>query len=203
MPKAGQRSLTPDDWARAALAAIARGGLDAVSVERIASELGATKGSFYWHFKNRDALLDAALERWERRTTETVIEQLDQLPSPADRMRSLMKMALGQEPNARAELALLGSPDHPAARRAIRQAAHRRIGYIAEQFEQLGWSPEESLGRAVVSYYLFLGHLQMSHVLPDLIGDEARGHQLELVLDGLVAEAVPKRQRRSRRASTR
>ena len=49
--------LTPGDWARAALAAIARGGIAAVAVESIAADLGATKGSFYWHFKNRDALI--------------------------------------------------------------------------------------------------------------------------------------------------
>jgi len=39
--------LTPGDWARAALAAIARGGIAAVAVESIAADLGATKGSFY------------------------------------------------------------------------------------------------------------------------------------------------------------
>jgi AcrR family transcriptional regulator len=47
MCEPGRRPLSPDDWARAALAAIARGGVGAVAVETVAAELGATKGSFY------------------------------------------------------------------------------------------------------------------------------------------------------------
>jgi len=47
--RAGSRPLSPDDWARTALAAIARGGIGAVAVETVAAALGATKGSFYWH----------------------------------------------------------------------------------------------------------------------------------------------------------
>ena len=39
MRKAGKRPLTPDDWARAALAAIARGGVDAVAVETVAGAM--------------------------------------------------------------------------------------------------------------------------------------------------------------------
>ena len=47
----------------AAFRALARGGVDSIAVEPIAAELGATKGSFYWHFKNRDSLV-AALDEW-------------------------------------------------------------------------------------------------------------------------------------------
>ena len=43
--------------ARAAFRALARGGVEAIAVEPIAAELGTTKGSFYWHFKNRDSLV--------------------------------------------------------------------------------------------------------------------------------------------------
>src|SRR5437660_5551983 len=89
MRKAGQRPLTPDDWAEAALAAIARGGVDAVAVETVAAELGATKGSFYWHFKNRDALIQAALDLWEQRGTEAVIEEFEREPDPATRLKKI------------------------------------------------------------------------------------------------------------------
>ncbi|HXD53500.1 MAG TPA: helix-turn-helix domain-containing protein, partial [Solirubrobacteraceae bacterium] len=57
--------LTPEDWERAALAAIRDGGPEAVAVEPLARRLGVTKGSFYWHFANRDGLLGAAIARWE------------------------------------------------------------------------------------------------------------------------------------------
>ena len=93
MRKPRERRLSPDDWARAALGAIARGGVGAVAVETVAAELGATKGSFYWHFKNRDALIQAALDRWEHVGTEAVIGELEREPDPVRRLRKVLAAA--------------------------------------------------------------------------------------------------------------
>ena len=60
-----------EQWAEAALGAIATGGIKAVAVEPLAARLGVTKGSFYWHFADRRALIDAALERWEAQTARS------------------------------------------------------------------------------------------------------------------------------------
>src|SRR3954463_9386070 len=91
-----RRRLTPQDWATAALDAIAEGGLSAVAVEPLAARLGTTKGSFYWHFANREALLEAALTRWEERTTTEVITEIDQATDdPADRLRLLIVRVIG------------------------------------------------------------------------------------------------------------
>ena len=54
---------------RAALLAIAEGGTAAVAVETLAARLGATKGSFYWHFRNREHLLERILDHWMDRAT--------------------------------------------------------------------------------------------------------------------------------------
>jgi AcrR family transcriptional regulator len=64
--------LSAEDWAVAALDVIAETGLASVAVEPLAKRLGVTKGSFYWHFPSREALLIAALERWEKTEQETV-----------------------------------------------------------------------------------------------------------------------------------
>jgi len=189
--KPSQRPLTPDDWARAALAAIARGGVAAVAVETVAAELGATKGSFYWHFKNRDALIQAALDRWEQRKTESVIEELEQESDPAKRLRKLLEAAFELGPTDRAEIALLANPEHPAAVRAVRRVADRRIVYIAEQLEKLGWDSDDALDRAVVLYYVYVGYMQMAHVAPHVISDDGRRRHLELLFDALVAGEVP------------
>jgi AcrR family transcriptional regulator len=189
--KPDQRPLSPDDWERAALGAIARGGVAAVAVETIAAELGATKGSFYWHFKNRDALIQAALDRWEQGRTEAVIEGLEQEPDPAKRLRKLFEAAFELGPADRAEIALLARPDHPAALRAVRRAAERRITYISHQLEALGWDPGDALDRAVLLYYIYVGYLQTAHVAPHLISGDARRRQVELVFDALAAGDRP------------
>src|SRR5260370_42408995 len=118
MRKPRERRLSPDDWARAALGAIARGGVGAVAVETVAAELGATKGSFYWHFKNRDALIQAALDRWEQRSTEAVIEELEREPDPAKRLQKILKTGFEVAPADPPEIALLANPDERRARRA-------------------------------------------------------------------------------------
>ena len=60
-------------WLDAALKALASGGIDRVRVESLAKNLGVTKGSFYWHFKDREQFLDELLNFWAEQSTETVI----------------------------------------------------------------------------------------------------------------------------------
>jgi AcrR family transcriptional regulator len=188
MRKPGQRPLTPDDWARAALKAIARGGIDAVAVETVASELGATKGSFYWHFKDRDALIQAALDKWEQRRTEAVIEDFEREPDPAARLKKILGAGFEFGPADRAEIVLLANPEHPAAVRAVRRVAERRITYIAEQLEKLGWDASEALDRAVVLYDVYVGYMQMAHVTPNLVTEAARRRQLDLVFNAFASD---------------
>jgi AcrR family transcriptional regulator len=57
--------LTRDGWMQAARLALLESGPDAVRVEPLAATLGVTKGSFYWHFTDRQALLDALVSEWE------------------------------------------------------------------------------------------------------------------------------------------
>ncbi len=57
--------LDPERWVEAAIDVLAREGVTGLRVEVLAKRCGVTKGSFYWHFKDRRALLDAVLERWK------------------------------------------------------------------------------------------------------------------------------------------
>jgi AcrR family transcriptional regulator len=190
MRKPGKPSLTPDDWAKAAFAAVARGGIDAVAVEPIAVELGTTKGSFYWHFKNRDALIEAALDEWEQRLTDDVIKDLERESDPAQRLKKLLASAFAMRPMERAaEIALLANPDHPTVRRRVRHVAQRRIAYMAQQLEALGREPIDALDRAALLSYIYVGYLQTTHVAPNVISEEAlrRRRLVELVFESIVA----------------
>ena len=108
--------LSAEDWAQAALDLIAEQGVAAVAVEPLARRLGVTKGSFYWHFPSRDALLQAALERWESVEQEAVFGTLEAIPDPRERLRDavpagrargqvardLQRAAQGARPSGRA-----------------------------------------------------------------------------------------------------
>ncbi|MEV4493376.1 TetR/AcrR family transcriptional regulator [Micromonospora coxensis] len=161
--------LTADDWTSAALDAMAGGGLAAVAVEPLAARLGATKGSFYWHFANRDALIEAAVLRWEREHTEAVIGHVEAHPDPLARLRLLLGLVLEstvlQEDNS-VELAMLATADHPHVAPVLARVTERRVAYTAKLFAELGWPADEARHRALLAVTAYLGHAQMAHVAP-------------------------------------
>lgn len=74
LPGASSR-LTRDDWIDAAWTALSEGSIDTVKVDRLAKRLKVTRGSFYWHFKKREELIDAVVDRWLQRLGRTLAVQ--------------------------------------------------------------------------------------------------------------------------------
>lgn len=169
--KASRTSLTAEDWSAAALAALERNGLAAVAVEPIAKTLGATKGSFYWHFTGRDDLIAAALELWERRDTEGVIVAVDRAAEGADRLRLLLRIvfrAVAETPGAGAiELALQPHASHPMVAPVLARVTERRMHTLESLFAEQGLSPVQARDRALLAYTAYLGHAQLAHATPD------------------------------------
>jgi AcrR family transcriptional regulator len=66
------KALRKHDWLQAARLALLKGGVADVRVERLARDLHVTKGSFYWHFKDREELLELLLWEWENELREIV-----------------------------------------------------------------------------------------------------------------------------------
>lgn len=163
------RRLSADDWAQAALDALAAGGLAAVAVEPIAKRLGTTKGSFYWHFKDRAALIDAALARWEQRSTDDVIAEIGVETDPAERLHRLFAHVIDYAATGRIELALLASADQAAVAATLRRVADRRIEYIAELLRELGLTAGQARTRAVVAVSIYHGFNQLARVSPDAL----------------------------------
>ncbi|MEO3768373.1 TetR/AcrR family transcriptional regulator [Streptomyces sp. B8F3] len=183
----GKRRLSARDWADAALAAIGERGLAGVAVEPLAARLGTTKGSFYWHFANRGALVKAALARWEELSTEAVIAETEQEPDPQLRLRRLLGYAVGSAPGDPLELSLLTAVDQPQVAAALRRVTERRIGYVAEVFAELGFAPAQARLRATAAYTTYLGHIQLNRAVPGLLPSGAdRDPYLNAVLDTLL-----------------
>jgi AcrR family transcriptional regulator len=78
-----EKKLNRDDWLMAALNTLLNEGIANVKILQLAKELGASRGSFYWHFQNREELLLSMLNFWEKETTDTLIKATNELPGPA------------------------------------------------------------------------------------------------------------------------
>ncbi|MCX4667786.1 TetR/AcrR family transcriptional regulator [Streptomyces sp. NBC_01381] len=166
---AAKPRLTADDWADAALTAIGEGGIAAVAVEPLAVRLGTTKGSFYWHFANRDALIEAALNRWAEINTEGTIQEVEAEPDPRQRVRLLFAEAIASATSDPLEVALLATASHPQVADVMRRVTERRVAYVAELFAALGFPEAEARRRGLLAYTVYLGHAQLGHAVPSAL----------------------------------
>jgi AcrR family transcriptional regulator len=185
-----RRQLTRDHWAAAAAKALAEGGVAAVAVEPIAARLGATKGSFYWHFANRDALLRAALEHWEHQTTAVVMEEINAHgDDPLTRLRLLITRVTTAVPEDRIALALLADADHPIVAPVLRRVTQQRVRYTAGLLVELGLSPDRAAQRALLANSAYFGHAYLSYAAPEILprSRTARSAYLDDVIAMLIA----------------
>ncbi|HEV2781972.1 MAG TPA: TetR/AcrR family transcriptional regulator [Actinophytocola sp.] len=162
--------LSKNDWTAAALAALAEGGVPAVAIEPLAARVGATKGSAYWHFPNREALLEATLRRWETEHAGALAELVEaDRPPPVERLRRLLGAVLDAARPDHVELALLASADEPLVAAALRRVTERRLSYLARLFGQLGFTPAQARRRAVLAHSLYLGQAQLVRGAPEVL----------------------------------
>jgi AcrR family transcriptional regulator len=149
-------------WLLAGLDALRKGGVGAVRVERLATEVGVTKGSFYWHFRDRGALLDALLEFWSREMTDAEFERIQTLRGGlAARLLALaedvLEKGMGRyDPAIRA----WGRHDRKVAA-AVAQVDRRRVRALAGFFEEGSFNAAEARIRARLFYTFLLGEPQV------------------------------------------
>lgn len=179
--------LTREDWIKAALREMGQHGVGGVSVEPLAKSLGATKGSFYWHFRDREELVTEALAHWEQVGTEAVIATLTPLGDPRSRLRQLLEALYIPDPRAtegddtdgsaglRADAAaksldlsisLSGGAGHPAVAELLARVTARRVAYVAEQIEACGVKGDEARRRALLAYTSYLGYSSLGRTSP-------------------------------------
>ncbi|KGM55224.1 TetR family transcriptional regulator [Lysobacter daejeonensis GH1-9] len=180
--------LSADDWAQAALDMIAEQGVAAVAVEPLARRLGVTKGSFYWHFPSRDALLVAALERWEKLELETVWGQLEAVPDPRQRLRALFEMVAHEFKSHVIYSELLKALDHPAVQPVIGRVSERRMDYLTASFRQAGLGRTDAQHRARLAYSAYVGFLQLNLQLHQT---RMQHDEFEAYVEHMMATLIP------------
>ncbi len=182
------KRLSADDWTREALEQIAEAGVASVAVEPLARRLGVTKGSFYWHFPSRGALLAAALARWEA-AEQTAYSGLESIANAGERLRALFRLTGQHNKTHMIYNELLKAGDHPAVQPVLARILERRVGFLFASFRQAGLSQKDALYRARMAYALYIGFLQLE--LPKL----ERRQPIEGIdgyLEHMMATLIPK-----------
>jgi AcrR family transcriptional regulator len=152
-----RNSLTPERWIEAATEVLADQGIDNLRVDSLARSLKVTRGSFYWHFRDRDDLLRAVLQAWRTQATEQLTRRLESArDDPRDQISDLISLPFRGRAAARAariELAIRAwARRDDRARAFVDEADAARIGYIAQVFSSLGFSITEARARAFLLY---------------------------------------------------
>lgn len=187
-PKKERSTLSATDWERKALEMIAEQGVGALAVEPLARRMGITKGSFYWHFPNREALLEQALKRWEDHDSRNLNTALSAIAEPRDRLISFFRRVGQERLTHDVYSALCAASHHNQVEPVLERVAQRRMQHIASAFEELGFEPERASHRARLIYSVYLGFLQLQRQrqTPSLSSQE-----FEAYIDHVIATLVP------------
>ncbi|MBN8888362.1 MAG: TetR/AcrR family transcriptional regulator [Rudaea sp.] len=158
--KVERSRLSAADWEAGALDLIAEQGVPALAVEPLARRLNVTKGSFYWHFATREALLKAALQNWEAHDG-VAFDEVAAIADPRERLRELFRRT-GREARTHVVYsALLRALDHPIVQPVMERVSQRRLDFLREAYRQVGMSHANALHRAHLTYTAYVGFLQL------------------------------------------
>lgn len=163
----GRTRIDATGWVDAGLEILRTESIEHVKVERLAARLGISKGSFYWHFKNKADLHAAILQRWKENSLIEVVEAL-QKPSVSapERLKRLLELSFWSADIPRAadlDLAIRGwARRFGPARLAVARFDAMRIEFIQRIFLKMDFSPKDAEARAHLAYPFirYLNHSQ-------------------------------------------
>ena len=159
-----------DEWVNAAAAALEAGGVEAVRVEALARELGVTKGSFYWHFADRGALMEALLTRWTA-SADAALTAAATAATPAQRVTTLLRsMTRAKEGMTDLEVFAWARRDRTVAER-VSVIERARVVFLKEQLAALGVPLMEAHRRAEAAYLASHGWIERAARTPWMKSD--------------------------------
>lgn len=146
--------LSIADWVNEAIEILVTRSVEHVRVEQIAVNLGATKGSFYWHFKNREALLDAVIDAWKQRATTSVEAWVQSGNAGAkEQLQRLLDFRPTDTRWNDLELAMRAwSRRSQRVRMAAQEVDRHRLKYLNNLFGELGFEGEDARARVIIFY---------------------------------------------------
>lgn len=149
------------DWVKAARDAFIRGGEARVKVDPLATEMGVTTGSFYWHFKNRQELLSEVLADWETTNSAALVNAVRANEgNPDKQLDALADAWIGETSfNPAYDSAIRDwARTAPKVDKVVRRVDEQRIALIQVIFKGFGYDGVEALVRARITYFHQVGY---------------------------------------------
>jgi AcrR family transcriptional regulator len=143
MAKARRSSarLGKEEWLYRALEILARTGGSRLRIDTLVEALGVTKGSFYWHFKNRADFVQCVVDYWDRRFTRVVPETIGEDPAPAsERLMHLMELVHDQGLTRFDVVVRAWATYDPQVATKVRDVDRFRMRYVRSLFEEMGFA---------------------------------------------------------------
>lgn len=172
-PNTRTASLKAGDWIKAALTMLTNRGIQAVQITALSRHLGVTRGSFYWHFDSREALLDALLDQWRARNAGVMVEALGGADTLDDGILALFSVWTDHTRfESRLDQAIRDWARHSQALQdTLKAEDDARVAAIAGFFRRHDYAPTEAFIRARVIYFTQLSYyaLGVSEPMADRI----------------------------------
>ena len=151
-------------WMAAARQALITSGVDAVKIQPLANQLQIARTSFYWFFKDRNALLNALLEEWDTKNTGAFVDACGAYAETiAEAILNLIVVFHDEtlfEPQL--DFAIRGwAHQSTLAAARVHDADATRLAAIRAMFTRFGFAEEEADVRARTVYLTQIGYIAM------------------------------------------
>lgn len=137
--KVRRSTATREDIIAACLQLFARRGFHNTSISDIASGAGITKGAIYWHFKNKEALFAAILDKMKHNWQRIVLQHVGEVANPQEKIDKLFDnyyLLLVKEPDVSIFLQRVSLEQDGKYSQLLSEAFERTADFIAAIFEQ-------------------------------------------------------------------
>lgn len=153
------KRLTKEAWIKFGLETAGELGVEALRIDDLCIRQNVTRGSFYWHFEDREDFLNGILEHWRTRETVGIIYQVEENGgNPYQQLAYLFTLANSGEIDFNTELAIrVWARSQKEAAKLVKQVDEDRINYMAGKLRKIGASEADARMRAFFLYSLIFG----------------------------------------------
>jgi len=159
--------LSVDDWIQEGFRVLAEDGVKALTLGRLCSRLGVTKGSFYWHFTDMKGYREALIGTWAavRDEDRGYFDDLAAEP-PRQRLSRMMTALVGPRHWMLERAMREWARSEPTVAAAVRASDRRVVAAVRKAFLDDGFEPDQAEMRAGATFAAGIGFLHLSGSRP-------------------------------------